>query len=43
VLDRTGASRRVHSGFAGPATGQHHDEFRREVTSLVESLLAEHG
>ncbi len=42
VLDRKGVVRNVHSGFAGPATGRHYDEYRREFTTLVQTLLAEH-
>jgi thiol-disulfide isomerase/thioredoxin len=43
VLDRQGHIRKVHSGFAGPATGQHYEDLRRDFTALVEELLAEHG
>ena len=43
VLDRKGALRNVHSGFSGPATGKHYDEYRQEFTGLIESLLAEHN
>lgn len=42
VVDRKGAVRKVHSGYAGPATGKHYDEFRQEFTAQIESLLAEH-
>ncbi len=43
VVDRSGRLREVHSGFSGPATGRHYDEFRTSFTSLVESLLDEAG
>ena len=43
VLDRKGELRNVHSGFSGPATGKHYDEYRQEFTGLIESLLAEHN
>jgi len=43
VIDRKGIVRTIHSGFAGPATGSHHEEQNRELTALVDSLLAEQG
>jgi peroxiredoxin len=43
VLDREGRVRKVHSGFSGPATGQHYQDFRKEFTELVRGLLAEKG
>lgn len=43
VLDRSGRLRDVHSGFSGPATGRHYEEFQKSFTALVESLLAEPG
>jgi peroxiredoxin len=41
IVDRKGVVRAVHTGFAGPATGAHHDEQNRELTALVDALLAE--
>ncbi len=41
VLDRKGTLRDVHSGFEGPATGKHYDEFREKFTALIDRLLAE--
>ncbi len=43
IIDRQGAVRAIHTGFAGPATGAHHEEQTRELTALVDSLLAEPG
>jgi peroxiredoxin len=43
VIDRSGRLRDVHSGFSGPATGQHYEEFRASFTGLIESLLDEPG
>jgi peroxiredoxin len=43
VIDRKGVVRAVHTGFAGPATGSHHEEETRELTALVDRLLAEAG
>lgn len=40
-IDRTGEVRRIHSGFAGPGTGEHHERLVRELETLIESLLAE--
>ena len=41
VIDRKGTVREVHTGFAGPATGAHHEEQNRELTALVDRLLDE--
>ena len=38
-LDHAGAVRAVHSGFSGPATGEAHEELRRQFESLIEELL----
>jgi thiol-disulfide isomerase/thioredoxin len=40
-LGRDGKVRSVHAGFSGRASGQFHDELRREVSALIERLLAE--
>jgi len=41
VLDRQGRIRYTHTGFSGPATGAHYDEFVAHFTALVDGLLAE--
>ena len=41
AIDRKGVVRAVHTGFAGPATGRHHEEQNREMTALVDRLLDE--
>jgi peroxiredoxin len=41
VLDRQGRVRYTHTGFSGPATGVHYDEFVADFSALVDSLLAE--
>lgn len=41
LVDRSGAVRSIHTGFAGPATGRHHDEYVREFREAVERLLAQ--
>ncbi|HSR68931.1 MAG TPA: TlpA disulfide reductase family protein [Acidobacteriota bacterium] len=40
-IDRQGKVRRIHSGFAGPATGEHHRQLVRQFQELIESLLKE--
>jgi len=41
VIDRKGVVRAVHTGFSGPATGEHYEEQSRELTALVDKLLDE--
>ena len=41
AIDRKGVVRAMHTGFAGPATGARHEEQNREMTALVDALLAE--
>jgi peroxiredoxin len=43
IIDRKGIVRTIHTGFAGPASGSHHEEQNRELMALVDSLLAEQG
>jgi len=43
LVDRRGVVRSIHTGFAGPATGRHHDEYVKEFTEQVEQLLTESG
>jgi peroxiredoxin len=40
-IDRNGKVRRIHSGFSGPATGEHYEEFKSEFAAFVDQLLAE--
>jgi thiol-disulfide isomerase/thioredoxin len=40
LVDRSGVVRSIHTGFAGPATGRHHEEYVREFRDEVEQLLA---
>jgi thiol-disulfide isomerase/thioredoxin len=40
-VDRYGQVRKIHAGFAGPATGQHYEALAVEWIALVERLLAE--
>jgi thiol-disulfide isomerase/thioredoxin len=40
-VDRKGKVRRIHTGFSGPATGAHYEEWRQEFETLVKQLLSE--
>lgn len=40
-VDRSGAVRRIHTAFPGPATGQEHEDYKREFRAFVDMLLAE--
>ncbi|HEY5559826.1 MAG TPA: TlpA disulfide reductase family protein [Steroidobacteraceae bacterium] len=41
AIDRRGRVRNIHAGFSGPATGSHFETQNRELTALVDALLAE--
>ena len=41
IIDRKGKVRATHTGFSGPATGNHYEQQNRELTALVDSLLSE--
>jgi thiol-disulfide isomerase/thioredoxin len=40
-VGRDGRVRKIHSGFAGPGTGAHHQKLVAELSALLETLLAE--
>jgi len=40
-IDRGGVVRRIHTGYSGPATGEHYEAFKSEFTAFVDQLLAE--
>jgi thiol-disulfide isomerase/thioredoxin len=40
-IDRKGVVRKIHTGFSGPATGEHYTEFVSEVRATLDQLLAE--
>jgi peroxiredoxin len=40
-IDRKGNVRKIHTGFTGPATGDHYTQFVGEVKATLEKLLAE--
>jgi thiol-disulfide isomerase/thioredoxin len=41
LLDKQGKVRDTHTGFSGPATGKHYEEYVAEFTAKVDALLAE--
>jgi thiol-disulfide isomerase/thioredoxin len=41
LIDRQGKIRDVHTGFNGPATGRHYNEYVQEFTQQVNELLEE--
>lgn len=38
-VGRDGGVKAIHTGFAGPGTGRHHEELKAEYVRLIESLL----
>lgn len=40
-IDQKGNVRKIHTGYSGPAAGDEHEKFTKEITSFIESLLAE--
>jgi thiol-disulfide isomerase/thioredoxin len=40
-IDRKGQVRKIHTGFSGPATGEHYTQFVNEVKTILDQLLAE--
>ena len=40
-VDRKGVVRKIHTGFSGPATGEHYTQFVNEVRTELDQLLAE--
>jgi peroxiredoxin len=40
-IDRKGGVRKIHTGFSGPATGDHYTRFVDEVKTTLDQLLAE--
>jgi thiol-disulfide isomerase/thioredoxin len=40
-IDRKGQVRKIHTGFSGPATGEHYTQFVNEVKAELDLLLAE--
>jgi thiol-disulfide isomerase/thioredoxin len=40
-IDRKGKVRKIHTGFSGPATGEHYTQFVNEAKATLDQLLAE--
>jgi peroxiredoxin len=40
-IDRKGNVRKIHTGYSGPATGDHYGQFVHEVKTTLDQLLAE--
>ena len=40
-VDKKGNIKKIHSGFNGPATGQHYTEYKKEFNDIINQLLAE--
>ena len=40
-IGRDGTVRKTHAGYAGPATGVHHEQFKKEFSEIINALLAE--
>ena len=41
LIDQKGQVRKIHTGFAGPGTGKHFEEFKKEFEQNLNLLLAE--
>jgi thiol-disulfide isomerase/thioredoxin len=40
-VDKKGKVRKIHTGFNGPATGVKYEDFQKEFSAFMETLLAE--
>lgn len=40
-IDKSGAIRKIHTGFYGPGTGSYYDSFRTETIAFIDTLLNE--
>ena len=40
-IDRKGIVRHIHTGFSGPATGDHYTRLTRDFDQRIQALLAE--
>jgi thiol-disulfide isomerase/thioredoxin len=41
IIDRNETVRKIHTGFTGPGTGNHYEEFVREFETTLEKILME--
>lgn len=42
-IDRSGKVRRIRTGFYGPGTGEHYENYKRNLKAFIERMLAEPG
>jgi hypothetical protein len=40
-VDKKGNISKIESGYAGPATGEHYKEFKKEFNKIIDDLIAE--
>ncbi len=40
-IDRSGKVRRIRTGFYGPGTGEHYENYKRNLRTFIEQMLAE--
>lgn len=40
-IDKKGVVRKIHSGFNGPGTGAHYEQFQKEFNETIDALLSE--
>lgn len=41
IIDKNAKIRKIHTGFSGPGTGSHYDDFVKEFEKTIDDLLAE--
>src|SRR5690606_3883449 len=41
MIDKKGVVRKIHTGFSGPGTGKHYDDFVQEFEKTINDMLAE--
>jgi peroxiredoxin len=41
IIDKKGKVRKIHTGFSGPATGKHFEEFKKEFETYIDQLIKE--
>jgi len=39
ILGKDGKVRQTHAGYEGPATGIHHERFKKEFSATIDQLL----
>jgi len=41
ILGKDGLVKKTHAGYAGPATGIHHEKFKAEFDAMIRELVKE--